>query len=236
MIVSLDVQYRSQYLFLPTWRGDGSLLGVELLADFISENAPVRIPAGLVLSQLTAEQQLILFYEAISLVEHNRSFFIDNNVLAWVSVNEITARALLTSIALQKRVSELSFLEFSITEDFPGLNEGKSHSVLHPLHKIHPLMLANYGSGGATSRAVYEGLYQRVKLDKNFINRKLSSATFEPFISAIIKQISPCCETLILPGVDNEIARRHAVALGVGAVQGSLWPPVLAASLAKLIE
>lgn len=236
MIVSLDVKYHSQYLFLPVRRGDDSLLGVELIADFISDNASVRIPPGFVLSRITAEQRLILFYEAISLLEQHREFFIQNQVLAWVSVDEIIVSALLSGVALQKRVSELPFLEFSLTEDYPGLNAGKAHPQLNALQALHPLLLANYGSGGATSRAVYEGMYRRVKLDKQFINRQLSPSTFEPFISAIIKQISPCCDTLILPGIDNEIARRHAIALGVGAVQGRLWPPVMAASLASLIE
>lgn len=236
MIVSLDVNYHSQLLFLPVRRGDGSLLGVELLDNFISESATVRIPADFVLSRISREQQLILFYEKISLLEKNRDFFIQRNAVAWVNINAHIARAILTGVALRKRVSDLPFLEFGINEDYPGLNAGKANPELTALQQVHPLLLGNYGSGGATSRAVYDGLYRRVRLDKYFINRQLSPSTFEPFITAIIKQISPCCETLILPGVDNEIARRHAVALGTGALQGSLWPPVMESALDTLGE
>lgn len=227
MIVSLDVAYHSQLLFNPVYKRERSLLGVEVIANFITDNGAVRIPTEFVLARLEPHQQLQLFYEKLSLIEQTRSFFLQNGIIAWLSINENIAAAILTGTALKKRVSELTFLEFAINESYDDLNAGKENVELIALRAIHPLMLMDYGAGMATSRAIYDGLFRRVVLDKYFINRQLTPESWDPFITAIVTQIGPCCETLILPGVDSDIARRHAVALGINAMQGSLWPPVL---------
>ncbi|STQ12480.1 putative diguanylate phosphodiesterase [Enterobacter cloacae] len=46
---------------------------------------------------------------------------------------------------------------------------------------IHfPLVLANFGAGEASLKAVYDGLFKRVILDKGFIQQHAAALSFEP--------------------------------------------------------
>ncbi len=46
-------------------------------------------------------------------------------------------------------------------------------------------------------KAVFDGLFTRVMLDKSFIQQQITHRSFEPFIRAIQAQISPCCNCII---------------------------------------
>ncbi len=52
-------------------------------------------------------------------------------------------------------------------------------------------------------KAVFDGLFTRVMLDKSFIQQQITHRSFEPFIRAIRAQISPCCNCIIAGGIDT---------------------------------
>lgn len=95
------------------------------------------------------------------------------------------------------------FIELLINENYPHLNEGKDNRGLLSLSQVYPLVLGNLGAGNSTMKAVFDGLFTRVMLDKSFIQQQITHRSFEPFIRAIQSQISPCCNCIIAGGIDT---------------------------------
>lgn len=77
------------------------------------------------------------------------------------------------------------FIELLINENYPHLNEGKDNRGLLSLSQVYPLVLGNLGAGNSTMKAVFDGLFTRVMLDKSFIQQQITHRSFEPFIRAI---------------------------------------------------
>lgn len=96
-------------------------------------------------------------------------------------------------------------------------------------------MLANFGAGEASTKAIFDGLFKRVMLDKNFIQQRAEMISFEPFMHAIVAQLSSN-ESLMIAGIDNEAMFARAAPLGFSAFQGGLWPPVPVSQLIKLVQ
>ncbi|EAY1731753.1 EAL domain-containing protein [Salmonella enterica] len=143
---------------------------------------------------------------------------------------------LLLDSELFSRAARFPFLEVAINENYPGLNQGKNNETLANLAMHFPLMLANFGAGEASTKAIFDGLFKRVMLDKNFIQQRAEMISFEPFMHAIVAQISSSCESLMIAGIDTEAMFARAAPLGFSAFQGGLWPPVPVSQLIKLVQ
>lgn len=232
MILILDTQYRSDFYFNPVYLPGGEVLGVELIANFVGLDAPVRIPTELVMQVITAEQQLILFKEKIELIENYQEFFKAQSIVVWVNISVVIVDEILASAELVSRLACLPFIEFSINENFHELNLGKENHRLVALSKNYPLALANFGAGIATTKSIFDGIFKRVFLDKAFIQKQIKQRSFEPFMLAMLAQLSPLCQTLVITGVDNEAARQKVLSLSSYGMQGNLWPGITPQALA----
>lgn len=226
MILALDAQYRSDFYFNPVYLPGGEVLGVELIANFVGVDAPVRIPTELVMPVITAEQQLILFKEKIELIENYQEFFKAQSIVVWLNISVVIVDDIFASAELASRLACLPFIEFSISENFPELNLGKENVRLVTLSKRYPLALANFGAGIATTKSLFDGIFKRVFLDKAFIHKQIKQHSFEPFMLAMLAQLSPVCQTLIITGIDNEVARQKVLSLTAFGMQGNLWPAI----------
>lgn len=224
MIISLEKDYQSALLFQPVRRVNGALLGIEVVANFSSREGNIRIPTELVIPRMSEDEQLILFYEKLALLEQHRPQFINHGICAWININAIHVTAILENVKLAARLEQLPFLEFTISENFPGLNDGKENLPLLTFSRRYPLILANFGAGVATTRSIFDRLFRRIVMDKFFIHKRIGERSFEPFMKAIVDQVSPFCHTMIVAGIDNESARQKAVNLRFHAMQGALWP------------
>ncbi len=235
MIVSLDIVYRAHFCFLPVRLPQGDLFGVEIITNFVGADAPVRIPTELVLPHISAEQELTLFCEKLSLLESCQHFFMAQQILAWININEHIADAILSQPDLITRIGRLPFIELMVNESFADLNLGGDNPRLRELGKLFPLALGNFGAGIATTRSIFDGLFASVMLDKGFIHKQIHESSFIPFMQAITDQISPFCRALLIAGIDDEEARAKARVLRFTAMQGNLWPAVPAESLTDLL-
>ncbi|BBM25214.1 hypothetical protein OIPHN069_17290 [Enterobacter hormaechei subsp. hoffmannii] len=102
---------------------------------------------------------------------------------------------------------------------------------------IHfPLVLANFGAGAASLKPVYDGLFKRVILDKNFIHQRVSALSFEPFMRAILWQIAPHCQSVMVSGIDDHGILQRVLPFNFGAMQGTLWPAVPAERVTTLVQ
>jgi EAL domain-containing protein (putative c-di-GMP-specific phosphodiesterase class I) len=75
-----------------------------------------------------------------------------------------------------------------------------------------------------------------VVLDRNFVQRQVKSVSFEPFMRAIVSQIQPYCQAIMISGVDEESTRQRIASYGFSGMLGSLWPVVSESSLITLVQ
>lgn len=236
MIVTLENTWRTELLLQPARSGQGKLEGLQIIVNFIGGNGLVRTPPEQVLPRLPAASALILFSEQLALLESCKLFFIQHSIPAWINITPMIADALLTDAELAASVERFPFLEFCINENYPDLNIGKAHPQLSSLAERYSLVLENFGAGKRSTLAVFDGLFKRVILDKNFVQHRLTSRSFEPFMRAIVSQVKPYCQSIIIAGVDNEITRQRVVPFHVSAMMGELWSPVSVADLTTLVQ
>lgn len=226
MILELETQYRSDFYFQPVYLPGDEVLGIELLVNFVGVDAPVRIPTELVTTVITPDQQLKLFKEQIELLENYQEFFKAERIVVWVNISVVIVDAILASTELLSQLVQLSFIEFSINENFPELNLGNENARLMAMIKHYPLALANFGAGIATTKPIFDGLFKRVFLDKVFIHKQIKQRSFEPFMMALLAQLSPFCQTLVINGIEDAAARQTVLKLSDFAMQGNYWPGI----------
>jgi EAL domain-containing protein (putative c-di-GMP-specific phosphodiesterase class I) len=236
MIVSLDNLYHSEFSFLPARREKGDLEFVEILTHFVSSDGVVRMPTGLVMPQMSDDEQCRLFIEKLELIETCQHFFIQRKIPAWINLTPAVANTLLSEAEYASRIERFPFIEFTINESYPDLNKGKENPTLAALAARFPLVLTNFGAAGISTRAIFDGLFKRVVMDKNFIQQRIAQNSFEPFMRAIQAQISPSCESIIISGIDTQEMLERVLPLGFSAMQGALWPAVSPAQIISLIQ
>ncbi|WP_336221996.1 EAL domain-containing protein [Citrobacter amalonaticus] len=236
MNVSLDNVYHSELYFQPARNGQRKLIGLEIVVTFVNDDRSVRIPTELVLPRLSTEEQQQLFVEKLALLETCQHFFIQHKLIAWINITPDVVPLLLMNSERVSGIKRFSFIELMINENYPELAAGKENQMLNALAGRFPLVLANFGAGERSTKAIFDGLFKRVVLDRNFVQRRALSVSFEPFMRAILTQISPYCDALMINGIDSEEMFDRVMPFGFGAMQGALWPAVTAKQVTKLIQ
>lgn len=236
MIITLDNAYQSELLLLPARDSTGLLKGLEILVNFTGVGTDVRIPTELVIPHLSQEDELVLFQEKLQLLDTCKLFFIQHQLIAWINITPAIVEFLLTNENAVSILDRYPFLEFTVNENYPGLNNGKDDLTLARMAIHFPLVLANFGAGAASLKPVYDGLFKRVILDKNFIHQRVSALSFEPFMRAILWQIAPHCQSVMVSGIDDHGILQRVLPFNFGAMQGTLWPAVPAERVTTLIQ
>src|SRR5690606_30238310 len=125
MIVTLDNAYQSELLLLPARNSAGELKGLEIMVNFTGVGTDVRIPTELVTPHLSPEEELVLFHEKLQLLDTCKLFFIQHQLIAWINITPVIVEFLLTDGNAVSILERYPFLEFSVNENYPGLNNGK---------------------------------------------------------------------------------------------------------------
>ena len=236
MIITLDKTLRSELLFNPARDAEGELQGLEIAVNFVGVNREAQAPAELILPQLTPQQSEMLFIEQLQLLSVCQHFFIQHQIAAWINITPAVAEKLLTDDDLAASVNRYPFIELMVNENYLNLNSESENSLLSQLSSRFTLVLANFGAGAASTRAVFKGLFARVRLDKHFVSQRLKSPSFQPFMQAIITQVDPYCRSIMIAGIDSEQMLKKVRAFAFSAMQGSLWPPVLPEQITDLVK
>ncbi|MCU6671267.1 EAL domain-containing protein [Enterobacteriaceae bacterium H4N4] len=236
MIVTLDNAYQSELLFLPARHDSGVLKGIEIVVNFVGVHSRVRIPTELVLAYLSPVQELALFHEKLALLETCKLFFIQQQLNAWINISPAIVEYLIMDGKGVSICERYPWLEFSINENYPDLNKGNMNTVLMNFALRFPLVLANFGAGDASTKAIFNGLFNRVALDKNFIQQHLTDNTFDPFLRAIVSQVTPYCQAVMVGGVDDASILQRLSPYQFSAMQGNLWPPVTVDKITSLVQ
>lgn len=191
MIITLDNAYQSEFLLCPARNSAGELKALEIMVNFVGVDTNVRIPTELVIPHLSPAEELALFQDKLQLLETCKLFFIQHQLIAWINITPAIVEFLLTNENAVSIIERFPFLEFTVNENYPGLNNGKDDLAMARMAIRYPLVLANFGAGAASLKPVYDGLFKRVIIDRNFIQQRVTGLSFEPFMRAILWQITP---------------------------------------------
>ncbi|WP_238084460.1 EAL domain-containing protein [Pseudescherichia vulneris] len=236
MIITLDKTWRSELLFNPARNAEGELQGVEIAVNFVGVNREAQAPTELILPYLTPQQSEMLFIEQLHLLSICQHFFIQHQIAAWINITPADVERLLKDDDLAASVNRYPFIEFMINENYLSLSSEGENRLLSQLSRRYPLVLANFGAGAASTRAVFERLFARVRLDKHFVSQRLKSPSFQPFMQAILTQVEPYCRSIMIAGIDSEQTLKKVRPLAFHAMQGSLWPSVLPEQITDLVR
>ncbi|MGG5838892.1 EAL domain-containing protein [Huaxiibacter chinensis] len=236
MIVTLNSPYQSELLLLPARNSAGELKGLEITAHFVEVGSDVRIPTELIVPHLTPDDELALFQDQLLMLETCKLFFIQHNLHAWINITPAIVDFLLTDGNAFSIFERYPFLELTVNEKYPGLNNGKDDPLLARMAIHFPLVLADFGVGVITTKPIFDGLFRRIALDKGFIQQRAGSASFEPFMRAILSQISPYCQAVMVAGIDDHALLQRVLPFNFSAMQGSLWPAVAAEHVTALVQ
>ncbi|MBS0847503.1 hypothetical protein [Citrobacter sp. JGM124] len=220
-----------QYVFVPVRNAHNHLLGVELARHEAKENAVNSGSTG-----CDDAQQLITFHEKITLIEKYKQLLSSCEIIVWVNVNDIILTEIMQDHNWVTRLQELPFLTLMVDESFSGISYGRNNLRLIWLVEKFPLALANFGGGNSSNRAVFDGLFRHVFLDRDFVRNQSQRFSFIPFANAIIRQVAPCCQGLMVSGIDNSALYNEVKKLEFTGMSGSLWPAVTADNLPTLLN
>lgn len=199
-------------LFMPAWRPDNQLMGLELLS-WPSVNGECQNASA-----------CDLFAARIALLEDNRAALIRLQVPLWLKIDDRIVVQMMQHPTWVARLQALPFLTLMLEENFPGLSYGNSNLRLLWLKQRFPLALANLGAGHSTHRPIFDRIFRDVFLDADFVDDRARRATFSAFALAIIRHLGPCCDALMVSGIDD-MARYETVRdLPFTAMRGLLWP------------
>ena len=205
MNIQSDVDFISQYVFLPIYAMTGRLLAVELLTRFTGSGDNLAMPTEIGLRLLTPEQRIELFTDQLTLAEKRR-----------------------------QRVQQLPFIAFEINEIFPNLSAGKDNVKIRSLSDYFSLWLDGFGSGKATLTALYDGLFDFVKIDKRFYWQLVTQQGYDLVIDSLLKNINQLCKGVIVCGIEKHEYFNKLTNTGVLGLQGFLWPAISVDNLRSL--
>lgn len=234
MKIQLEADFSSRYVFQPVYSMEGKLLAVEMLSRFNSLDDDLTLPVGIGINLLSPEQRIELFNEQLILAHRYAAWFSKHDVLLTINIEEAVVESILSDQQMRQRIAHCPFIAFEISEGFPNLSAGKNNESVSRLSEMFMLCLDNFGSGQATLTALYDGLFDYVKIDKRFYWQLFTHQGYDVVIDALLKNINLLCKGVIVGGIERKEyfnKLRHA---GVFGLQGFLWPSVGVDSLQAL--
>ncbi|WP_060440069.1 EAL domain-containing protein [Serratia marcescens] len=240
MNIQLEADFISSYVFQPVYSMEGRLLAVEMLSRFNSLDGDLAMPAEIGINLLAPEQRIELFNEQLKLAERNAGWFTGNSVQLTINIEETIVELILSDPALCQWIRQYPFIAFEMSESFPNLSAGKNNPNVQRLSEMFTLWLDDFGSGKATLTALYDGLFDYVKIDKRFYWQLFTHQGYDVVIDSLLKNINLLCKGVIVGGIEKKEYFNKLRYAGVLGLQGFLWPSVgvdnLQALLAKPSE
>lgn len=226
----------AHHYFKPAYRSDNRLIGLEIMTCLVARNSSEYLYPAWQVAHLDANQQMALFNEKILLLENVKALLESLQVTIWININDIILTEMMQNTDWITRLQNLSFLTLMIDEDFPGMAYGRNNLRLIWLAEKFPLALANLGSGKSSNRAIFDRLFQHIFLGQEFIHHQVNRPSFVPFANAIIRQIAPFCEALMVSGIDDMTLYHQVKSLNFEAMRGNLWSDIAAENISTLFN
>ncbi|MFC3395303.1 EAL domain-containing protein [Brenneria rubrifaciens] len=228
MLIRLDVDYVSDYIFWPIYNLDGTLLAVEMISRFNSVSGNLSIPSDILSTMLSPGQQYDLIREKINFITNKAVWFFDNNIILVMRIDQELVNIIIKSDTLRNEVKSLSFIQLEINEFFPNLSQGKENAALVSLSNSFSLWLDNFGSGKINLKPLNDGLLSCVKMDHSFTEHLLSRAENALIMAQLLRIIKTHYQEVrvVAKGIDTPEHLNKVKKLDIDAIQGELWPAV----------
>lgn len=228
MIIRLEVDYVSDYVFWPIYSLEGRLIAVEMISRFNSSSGNLSMPSDIMFTLLNHRQRYDFIQEQILFIQDKAHWFIDNGIILVLRVDSDVVDLFIQNPPLWCSLKQLDFVQLSINEYFPYLSLGKDDERLAQMRQAFNLWLDNFGGGKSNLKPLHDGLLSYVKMEQHFVEHLLSrppnTHIVEPLLR-VIKDYYP--QVGIVVKSINTIECFHKVKnLNIDAVQGDLWSAV----------
>lgn len=234
MKIQFEADFISRYVFQPIYSSDGRLLAVEILSRFDSLDGDLAMPTEIGVGLLTPRQRVALFNEQLLLIEQYASWFIEHQVLLSINIEQSVAELIVNDRHVAQRLQRLPFMVLEISEGFPQLSAGKKNVTLCWLSERFTLWLDDFGSGKAPLNALYDGLFDYVKIDRRFYWQLFAHQGYDMIIDSLLKNINLLCHGTIVDGIEDKHHFDKLIDAEVFGLQGFLWPSVSVDNLDSL--
>ncbi|MCG8710096.1 EAL domain-containing protein [Brenneria sp. 4F2] len=228
MLIRLDVDYVSDYVFWPIYRMDGKLLAVEMITRFNSLFGNMSILPDIIFSMLTKLQQHDFIIEQIDFIKKNSDWFVRHDVFLVLKIDREMADFVMESKTLCNEIRNIGFIQLEINELFPDLSQGRESERILKMSESFNLWLDNFGSGKVNLKPLHDGLINTVKMDQNLVWYLLSRSAKNSIMDPLLRVIKNNYQgiRIIAKGIDTPEYLEKARQLNIDAVQGGLCPAV----------
>lgn len=193
---------------------NNKLIAMEVLSRFKFNNG-MQAPTIKILKMLRQDVKNKLLNKQVEWVVTNKKFFIENNIICSVNVDDGLCAFIYEDERIQKIIKENDFIAFEISENHPNLD--MDDSMIDFLFSLSGyIWLDDFGSGNATMSAVIKRPYHAIKIDKCFLQHNIENHT----ISETIKRIKKFVPYVIAEGIENEVYHKMSVELDLWGGQG----------------
>ncbi|HDY2721372.1 TPA: EAL domain-containing protein, partial [Escherichia coli] len=193
---------------------NNKLIAMEVLSRFKFNNG-MQAPAIKILKMLSQDVKNKLLNKQLEWITANKKFFIENNIICSVNVDDGLCTFIYEDERIQKIIKENNFLAFEISESHPNLD--MDDRVIDFLFSLSGyIWLDDFGSSNATMSAVIKRPYHAIKIDKCFLQHNIENHT----ISETIKRIKEFVPHVIAEGIENDVYHKMSVELDLWGGQG----------------
>lgn len=219
---------KNDYLFFlePVYANSGELLAWELLtrfaddADINNKRNPNR-DAGF-FSQLSADHKWQLFLHQVEkLIQLYHAGF--KQVIS-VNVDRDIVAGIFKDAEVQQKLATLTLMRIEISAFFTARFSRADLLTLKGVAKVTPapLWLDDFGPGYSNLTMLDSGIFEIVKIDKEFFWQFGEDRTFD----ILLDHLNQLCRGVIVEGVENQSQADLLAHKAIYGMQGYLWQSV----------
>ena len=212
----MSIRYVFQKMYSPV----GELVAVECLSrishDSLSPESFFRH------ADITLREWI--FMEQLALIEKHQNWFIKNNVIATVNVDDDTL-SLLCQSAVRERTEQLGFIHFEVNENASFLLDNSS-LYRNELLQLSTLWLDDFGAGYAGLNAIRHYHFDYIKIDRGFFLYLMRKDSGRQLMGTLITFLAQNNHKVIIEGIESLAHIRWLHGMDWYAIQGHYWEEV----------
>lgn len=209
-----------RYVFQKMYSPQGGLVAVECLSRFSHDSlAPEYF-----FHHSDVELRENILMEQLAILEKHQDWFIKNNVIATINVDDDTLN-LLCQPAVSEITEQLRFIHFEVKEDSRILLDNTSMQW-NKLPQLSTFWLDDFGSGYAGMDAIRHYNFDYVKIDKDYFWYLMRKNSGRQLMDALVTFLAQNNHNVIIEGVES-LAHKHWLSgMDWYAIQGHYWEEV----------
>lgn len=218
------------YVFQPMLSPSGSIVAVECLSRMTNKKTSLYISPFEFFKTATFEMKKNIFHEQIELIKCNANWFIDNNVIVTINIDQSILMYLLNVGKMFTRCP-YDFIHFEICETanflqgkFPVINVDKTELTF---------WLDDFGAGYANYSSIMNHHFKYIKIDKVMFWSLFNKLNGKKLLATMLSFFQDNGYKVIVEGVENHEHKAFLDSTPYFALQGYLWPECTIATLTR---